>query len=222
MIARTSFLRARAERSESARKAIDDKAIPVVERLLGVDPDGWAAPRYLADIALRRGAISRAIDMFKRLQRFCPADPASWRGLAGIYLSQGRDDLALPQLLELARFEEGDATVAARIARIYKRLGRIREAPYWYRRALHIAPFSVDLHKALGDTSMQLGDTAGALRAYRMLTQLEPERAAHFAAAAQAAHKLGDSEQAQSLARQAVGLDPTSPARSLLPPAKNP
>jgi Tfp pilus assembly protein PilF len=50
-----------------------------------------------------------------------------------------------------------------------------------------------------------------------MLTLLQRDNAAHFENAAFAAHKLGDAAEAQKYARQAVKLDPTSSARSLLP-----
>ena len=61
------------------------------------------------------------------------------------------------------------------------------------------------------------GRTETALREYLVLTKLEPANAKHFENAATAAHKLGDTEQAEKLAKQALDIDPASPARSLLP-----
>jgi tetratricopeptide (TPR) repeat protein len=205
------------EERESARRALDDKALPVLERLLAVDPDGWTAPKYLADIALRRGEYDRAVGLLKRLQRLCPIDPTSWRGLAGVYLERGLEELALPQLLELARIEGNDSQVPAGIAAIYKHRGRWREARFWYQSALYSDPFSVELHEALGDTNMQVGDTRAALREYRTLAKLEPDNPTHFENAAFAAHKIGDKDLAESLAREALKLDPASGARSLVP-----
>ena len=73
------------------------------------------------------------------------------------------------------------------------------------------------MHESLGDTNMQSGETKAALREYRILTILEPENARHFENAAFAAHKVGFSTKAQSFALEAVRLDPTSAARSLVP-----
>ena len=185
--------------------------------MLAKEPDHWIALRYLAEISIRADKFDRAAELFKRLQRACPMDPASWRGLAGIYLSRGDEDKSLPQLLQLARIEQGDPDIPAKIARIQRGRGRLREAQYWFRRARFIDPFDVNLHAAFGDTSMQAGDTVSALRAYRLLTALEPENAHHFEAAAFAAHKLGESAEALKLARRAIELDPTSSAGSLLP-----
>lgn len=205
------------EPSAARRKAFEEEALPVLRRLLAADPDGWTAPKYLADIALRRKEFDAAIEPLTLLQQRCPMDPTSWRGLAGVYLHRQEYDKALSQLLELARSEEHDADVPGHIATIYRRQGRLRDAIYWYRRALFIDPFSHDLHRSLAQVCMQDGDAAGALRAYRMLTRVEPKNAANFADAATAALKLGDQEEARKFAAQAVELDPDSPAKALLP-----
>lgn len=208
---------AREEGDEATRRMTEDEARPALRRLSKVDPGGWTAPRLLGEIALRREEYDEAIELLTRLQRLCPMDPTSWGGLGGIFLEKGDYDLALPQLTELARIEGHDPDVPAQIAKIHKRRGRLREAQYWYRRALRVDPFSVESHKALGDTYMQASDTALALDEYRMLTRLEPKKAAHFEHAAFAANKMGDKKEAQFLARKAVELDPSSSARSLLP-----
>ncbi|MCH7705064.1 MAG: tetratricopeptide repeat protein, partial [Planctomycetes bacterium] len=171
----------------------------------------------IGDIALRRKNFDEAVDALKRLQRLCPMDPFSWRGLAGIHLKRGEDDLALSQLLELARTEEHDADVPARIGSIFSKKGRLGEARYWYQQSLYIAPFREDLHQSLGGIQMRMGDSAGALREYKMLTRLAPDNAKHFASAAIAANKLGDKQQAADLAREAIKLDPNAPVRSLIP-----
>ncbi len=203
--------------SDTARAPFDREAKPLLERLLTKDPDHWVALKYLAGISVRNDELDRAAELFKRLQRACPMDPASWGGLAGIYLKRGDDDKSLPQLLELARIEQGDPDIPEKIARIQRRRGRLREAQYWFRQARFINPFDVDLHEEFGDTSMQAGDAVSALGAYRLLTELEPDDAHHFEAAAFAAHKLGSSVEARKLARRAIELDPTSSAGSLLP-----
>ncbi len=205
------------ERRAQAKRRFDDEAFPAMQRLLNVDPDGWLAPRYLGDIALRRDQYPLAKTMYTRLQRIRPLDPASWSGLSGMYLHEGELDAALIQLTELARLEDDDADVAAGIASIHNRRGRLREARYWYRKALFADPFSVKLHGAMGDTCMQAGDTRAALAEYRLLAELEPGEARHFERAAFAAHKLGDKDMARKLAARAVDLDARSDARSLLP-----
>lgn len=208
---------AREEQSEQKRRAYEDEALRALERLWTLDPEGWTAPKHLAEVWLRRNERDRALEPLKRLQRLCPLDPTSWRGLAGLYVAQERHDLALPQLLELARIEENDPDVPKQIARIYRRKGRLRDAQYWYQRALYINPSGVDLHQALGDTHMLAGDTVRALHEYKMLARLEPRNPRHFEDAAKAAHKLGNAEEARELARQALELDPVLDVHSLLP-----
>ncbi len=217
MLAEIYGMNIRATQSELIKYEYESEALPILERLLRVDPEGWTAPKLLGEIALRRKDWDQAAERFTHLQRLCPMDPASWRGLAGVYLARDDNDLALPQLRGLARIQADDADVAAQIANIHRSKGDLREAQYWYRRALHIDPSSVDIHNALGATCMQAGRTEAALGEYLTLTQIEPGNAKHFENAATAAHKMGDKEKAEELARRALELDPTSPAGSLLP-----
>jgi Flp pilus assembly protein TadD len=119
--------------------------------------------------------------------------------------------------MELARRDEHDPEVPGQIGKIFRRKGELGEAAYWLRQALHIDPFSVELHELLGEIHLRMGHTKDALREYRMLTKLEPEKAAHYERAAFAAHKLGEKETARKLAEKAVKLDPASSAKSLLP-----
>ena len=217
VLAEIAEMNFKAVRSENAREALESEALPALERLLKVDPKGWTAPRLLAQIALHRGETERAIELFTRLQRLCPMDPVSWRGLGGIFLEAGEPDRALPQLLELAKIDSSDPEIGGQVAAIYRKRGEIRDARYWSRQALYTDPFNIPIRKAYADTCMQAGDVAAALSEYTILTRIEPQSASHFENAAVAAHKLGDTAKAQELARQAVKLDPKSPARSLLP-----
>ncbi|MFH1109071.1 MAG: tetratricopeptide repeat protein [Planctomycetota bacterium] len=205
------------EMSEAGKRGYEDEALPLLERLSRVNPDSRAAAKHWAAITLRRKEWDRAAEALQRLQQLCPIDPASWGGLAGVYLERGEDDRALPQLLELARIEQNDADVARKAATILRRRGDLREAQYWFRQALSIDPSSVELHQAMGDVSMQSGDSEAALREYKTLTDLQPTNVKHFESAALAAHKLGNAEQAQAFARQALKLDPQSPVRTLVP-----
>ena len=208
---------AKAAQDESASRAYEDEARPVLERLHRLDPLGWTAPRLLAEIALHQERTDDAIRWYTRLQSLCPADPASRRGLAGIYLRQLRYDRALPQLVELARLEQTDPDVPAQIGDIHRARERLSEARYWYTQAVYIDPYDVRAHRALAELAAQSGDTRTALSEFTLLTKLEPDHAENFEKAAFAARDVGDIASAQSLAQSAVRLDPGSSARSLLP-----
>ncbi len=199
------------------RRGHEDELLPVVQRLRAVRPANWNAPKLQGAVHLRREEYEAAVEAFQALQRLCPLDPASWQALSAIYLKRKQDDLALPQLMELARLDCHDPDVPNGIARIQRARGQLNEALYWYRRALHVDPFSAALRQALAETCMLAGDTQAALEEYVCLTRLEPQQARYFEQAAFAAHKLGDRERAQELARQAVTLDAQSAARALLP-----
>ncbi|RJP39762.1 MAG: hypothetical protein C4547_03225 [Phycisphaerales bacterium] len=214
---RVTFHLRQEERAPQARTEIDNEAEPILLRLANRRPGDWVVHKFLGLIALERGDLDRAERHFLDHQRVCPLDPASFAALGGIYLKRGNDEAALPQLLELAQTEEHDPDTFSGLARIYVRRGALPDAAAWFQRALLIDPFSIQLHEELARVKMQLGDSAGALHEYRMLTRLEPTKATHFANAATAAHKAGLSAVAVDMARRAVELDPDSPARVLIP-----
>lgn len=196
--------------------AIDEEALPLAKRLAEVSPNGWTAPKALAEMALRREDWAAAKTELHRLQKLCPADPFSSRALAAIYLQEDNDKEALAQLMNLAPVEQADPDIPAKIAEIAHRRGDLQEAMYWFRQALAIDPFSADLHEELAGVAQQAGDHKAALREYRMLSRIEPTKAKHFERAAVAADRLGDTEAAKSHAAKAVKLDPNSPAKALL------
>jgi len=149
-------------------------------------------------------------------------DPASYRGLAGIYLELGDDERALPQLMELARIDQTDSAIPRRVADIIRRKGNLNEAVHWYRQAIFISPFDIGLHESLADTLTQAQDYRAALREYEMLTRLEPTKSAWFEAAAVAAFKSGDRDEAGRFAARAVALNPASNIAKLLESKEKP
>lgn len=200
------------------QKKYEDEALERLERLVRVAPENWRGHKYLAEILVRRGESDRALAALETVQKICPAEPDSWRGIAGIYLQRKDYDKALTQLMELARSEDQDPEVAAQIAEIHMRQERAGDAAYWYREALCIDPFDINLHRKLAEVAERLGDAKTALREYAMLTALLPEQAKNFERAAFAAKELGRGEEAAHFAKRAVELNPDSAAKSLIGP----
>lgn len=194
----------------------DAGAGPLAQKMLDVDPENLLALRMSAEIAMRAERFGEAEEKFHKLQRLCPDDPASWSGLAGIYLQRDDVEKAIPQLKQLAVLEPNDADVLSELGSLYRRSNELEKAAYWAKQALFVEPVAADLHENLADILMASGRTADALEEYLFLTRVEPDRAEGYQAAAFAAHKLGKTDLARSLAQKAVERDPDSPARSLL------
>lgn len=203
-------------RSAEKLREYDAGAGPLAQKMLDVDPDHLLALRMSAEVAMRAERFAEAETQLQKLQRLCPDDPASWSGLAGIYLKRDDVEKAIPQLKQLAVLEPNDADVLSELGSLYRRNNQLGEAAYWAKQALFVEPVAPDLHENLADILMASGKTAEALEEYLFLTRVEPDRAEGFQAAAFAAHKLGKTDLARSLAEKAVGRDPDSPARSLL------
>lgn len=203
------------ELDRSVLRAIDEKLTPAMERLLEIDLDGWIAPKALGAIALERGDYDSAVEYLARLMRVRPLDPASDRGLAGVYLKRGDDERALPHLREMAMTEQDDAAIASTIGAICIRKHEYPEARYWFTRSLYIDPFNVDTHESLAEACMELDDLRGAVREYESLCILQPTESGHFERAARTHKALGNDDDAQRFARQALQLDPTTSVGSL-------
>ncbi|MFQ5490385.1 MAG: tetratricopeptide repeat protein [Phycisphaerae bacterium] len=198
------------------RADIHARMLPHLKRLVQLHPDGWVAPQLLGEIALAKKQFDQAADWFNRLRRLRPDHPSSYRGLAGIYLRRGQLDQAVPVLIELARLDEYDAEVPANLANIFAGQDRLGDARYWYRQSLYINPFNSQTYRKLAQVQMRDNDTAAALETYQVLCSLQPDRAENFAGAAFACRKLGQHAKAADYAAKAVGLDPESPAKTLL------
>jgi tetratricopeptide (TPR) repeat protein len=210
------------EAGDTGKRQYEHRTLPLIERLLTLEPDNRAALKHLGTIALRRKESDIAADAFQKLQRVCPMDPASWRGLAAIHLDRSEDDMALPQLIELARIEQNDPAVPRKVADIVFRRGDLREAQYWYRQALFIDPFDTDIHDAMGKASMRSNDYRTAFREYEMATRLDPSKPSYFESAALAAFKLGDRDLAKRYADRAIQLNPASTIGSLFDASRTP
>ncbi len=203
------------KQTDAERKTTEDEMLPLLRRLVVIDPSGWTAPKLLAQILLRREQYDQAQSCLEQLQRDCPLDPFSYSGLACIHLDRDQPELALPQLLELARLDEHDADTPARIAGIYTSQGKLSQARHWFRQALYVDPFRPATHVGFARVLMRQGDTKAALEEYQVLCRLQPTVAQHFTDTALAFQKIGDTTQARDYARRAIKLDPTSPAGML-------
>lgn len=203
-------------KSKDGRQAAQEQALPLLDRLVQLDPTSLSGHQHLAEILLAREELDRAEGVLKKLQSLCPADPLSWRGLAGIYLDREDETAALPQLIELARIEQNDPEIPWKAGKILWKNGQPKEAIYWIKQALAIDPGSCGLHQALGDIHAQLGENAPALREYTALTVINPKNPKYFELAAATAAKLGDKQKTKDFARRAVELDPNSSAKNLL------
>lgn len=202
--------------SDDRRQKAEEEARSFLLRLVQSQPANWRAHKWLGTIALNRRQFDEARKHFEALQRLCSLDPTSYTGLAAVFLHENKDDLALGQLLQVAEGRQSSADVPAQIARIFRRKQQFAEAVHWYRRAIFVHPFSVELHSELAELHQLCDQPEDALREYEMLTRLAPRNADFWTRAALTAKKLGKDEKAVDYARKAVALDASSAASVLI------
>jgi Flp pilus assembly protein TadD len=185
--------------------------------LLDVDPHSWVALRLRADSLWDQGREEEASEWYQRLKMHCPADPISYRRLAALALERGDEREALGNLIDLWSHDAEDAAVAMQAATLETNRGRDREVLSWLERAVQVDPYRADAHERLGALYSRFERWEDAAVVYTVLSRLEPQCAEHPARLALCYARLGRTTDAQAAARQAVKLNPNSPARSFLP-----
>lgn len=192
----------------------DDIAQAVVRELrvalLGEKPGASANAAVLADVeAARRGRgqdpeaqrlylqgrffvnrytaaeVAKGIEYYRQALSLDPEYGLAWAGLSEAYASQGDRGQAPPR----------------------EAYDRAREAA---ERALQAEPDLAEGHAALGMTQMHYWDWKGSAGAIRRALELAPGNADVVSAAAELESVLGRQEEAITLGRRAVALDPLS------------
>ncbi len=214
--ARLAAHRAASDPGRQRARGLLEEARTHYRALVEMDPQHAEAVAFLAEWANHHEQQQDAIEWAGRLRKLQPENPLSYRILSGVYLAQDDDDAALGPLLELARHEEHDADVPRQIARIYTQRNQLPTAAAWYQQSVYIDPYDLDTHLRYARVLDELPDPLGAVREYRMLTLLEPDRPEHLNELAFAHHRAGQRDQARETARRAVALDPQAAARQLL------
>jgi len=185
-------------------------------RLAELDPTSAAAPKLLAQRALKEGRRDLAIFWFNRLKLASPYDPMSYTGLAGIFLDDKQNEKALPELAELARREQSDPKYALKMAELYSLLGKPDQAVVWLDEAMHIDPFKPEIHKDLAVAYLGVAQPDKAVDEMKVAIQLDPDNAHYWARLAFIYDANDKRDLAVKAAEFSVRLDPTSPARDLL------
>jgi len=214
--ARISMQLAGYQASRDLFEAFNKEATEYFKLLAKHHPDQPEPHEYLSYHYREKRDYFNAREHARKLKALQPLNPASYEVLAGVFLEEHNDDLALPELLEYARHQEHDVYSPRQIAQIYKKKGRLREAAWWYKQAIYIDPYHIKTHRNYGKLLSDLGDHEQAIREYRMLTRLEPEKPQHINDLAFAYFRAGQIDRAKEAAQKALELDSNSPAGQLL------
>ena len=142
-----------------------EEAIRCYNKTLDLDPNNLTALYYLGRLYQQEGRVDSAISAFRRIIALDPERRGLYNHLGELYRAQGEVDEAL-RAFKKALDRDGDFEAAHyNIGMAYRELGKNTAA------AQH-------LYEA-GNLAFIHGDNATALKAYRALKEIGPERIVH-------------------------------------------
>ena len=163
------------EGSEAVRRAADvyqragrhERAVPLLERLLGAEPESTDLRFRLAAAYERTGQHPRAVDAFQELLRRQPDFHMALNYLGYMWAEKGENLADARRLVERAlELDPGNPAYIDSLGWIYFRQGDHRLALEQLQRAARLLPRDGTVQEHLGDVLRALGNAAEARTAY--------------------------------------------------------
>ncbi len=173
-----------------------------------LEPDNAETLVSLAKLNRRRGNLDQAACQLQALLDTEPRASGARLLLAQLRLDQGRTDSARRLLHQLLADHGGTADVWRLLAVVLSQKGQPHIAHYAVRRALRLAPESIEILRFAGWLGLKAGKPEQARDAGRVLLTLLPDDPAALAQAAIIAQAVGDLVAAVNYAERAVFLAP--------------
>jgi len=179
------------------RNQLNEKAVPLLEKLIAVDSRDPQAHVDLAAAYAATGDRDRAETQFQETLRLQPDHPSALMGLANLHLKQGEEERALTLLQKAVKIVPGAFEPRFLLGSAYNRLGRHEEAIIELQNALRLGGNdSPEIHYHLARVYGAVGrqeDRRAALARFSEVTRKSKESTENHRMA------LRLSEQAKSL-----------------------
>lgn len=152
----------------------DDKAAPILEQALHLDPRSTTAAYALALVYQRNNRVSDAADLLKNVVKAEPKNTTALVNL-GLALSQlHRAQDALPYLQRAIALDPNSLTAHQDLAAAYIQVDQVASAITELRAALKLAPNSPKVHYDLGVAYKLQDDAADAIPQLEAAEKLDP------------------------------------------------
>jgi tetratricopeptide (TPR) repeat protein len=163
--------------SDYLSKGLYDRATAEVSRAMARGADRAQGQTLLGDVFVRQGGYGEALERYREARRTHPASRAALLGEARTLLLLGRAGEARGVAEELLRDAEDDVDALMLAATARADAGDPAGALEALEVARRVAPARADVAKQVGDVARSLGDSDGAINAYRHALDLD----GHFA-----------------------------------------
>lgn len=173
-------------------------------------PDNPRAHRNLASALAKSGKLADAEIALRRSLQLFPNDPAGHKALAHILMDAKRTDDAIAQFQTALKIpgNEDDAEMLAELASLLSLRRKHDAAIAALRRAVQLAPDSVDYLVRLGEAQYAAGDEAAGAATLQAAISRAPDDSAVRLSAGRALAGMGKIELALPHLREAVRLAP--------------
>jgi protein O-GlcNAc transferase len=152
----------------------DDKAAPILERAVRLEPASSAAAYALALVYQRNHLVADAAELLKKVVQAEPRNTGALINL-GLALSQlHRAQDALPYLQRAIAFDPSSLTAHQDLAAAYIQVDQVANAVTELRAALKLAPDSPKAHYDLGVAYKLEDDAADAIPQLEAAAKLDP------------------------------------------------
>ena len=187
------------------------QAREILRQVLSRQPANRQAQFLMANLDLREKRYRAAEPVLRRLYETAPHQPEYWWSLAQWYLAQGRFEQALETLSRPLRENPDSPELLLARATVAANAKRYDAAVRDFEQLLKIAPNDARVHERLATTYYFRGDLRSAEIHYRKARELDRNSSTATLRLALLLGELNRKEEAVTLLREALELEPDHP-----------
>jgi len=154
-----------------------DEAVESFKQVIRINPNDVLAYNMLGASYMGIGNYTKAIEALKQAIRIDPNDFDAHSGLGLVYSMLGNYIKAIEAYQQAIRIDPDDAKTYSYLGRAYALLDNNAMAIEAFKQAIRINPDDAGSHCALGFTYLYVGDINSALNEYKILKELDIDKA---------------------------------------------
>ena len=151
-----------------------EQALPYLEAVLRRQPGNIRTLVLVAQIHREANRLERATGLLEEALRLDPRSAEAWNELGGVAMAREDFQTALQHFEQALAAKSGLAYVLLNAAQASDKLGKLREAEVYFRKALDVEPNNADGHNGLGLTLAKRNRSAEAERYLLEAVRLRP------------------------------------------------
>ena len=183
-----------------------------IQAIADANPESFVAQMTLGE-ALAESNPDAAIAAFEKAAQLIPNVPGEdspHAGIAAVALKKGDKARAARALEELTKITHTDVGSARQLASLVDATKEPARARAVLQRVVSVDPFDAESSAALGRLALKAGDTAEAIRAFRVAVASKPlDKASAHADLAEALLQAGQKDEARKQVMEALMVAPT-------------